>query len=183
MRPSAWRLSADFIWRPADTQHHINRSHGTCDPVGTFSSASFCYLRRGGPEQVCNPVWYFLEFKMFTRPRQGWENALTSRSSNLSFRSICDIWKCSKQWLFRCHFGAIWIIYQECSKRWFQWRYVNRLTLHFSRRAEIVTNGLLKMCPRLEPQHDLAPCLLHSRIWLEFRHRFILYQITSESLS
>ena len=48
---------------------------------------------------------------------------------------------------------------QECHKRWFQWRYVNRLTLHFTRKAEIVTNGLLKMCPRLEPQqHFEAAC-------------------------
>ena len=55
--------------------------------------------------------------------------------------------------------GAIWIIYQLCSKRWFQWRYVNRLTLQFSRKAEIVPNGLLKMCPRLEPQqHFEAAC-------------------------
>ena len=49
---------------------------------------------------------------------------------------------------------------QECHKRWFQWRYVNRLTLHFSRKAEIVPNGLPKMCPRLEPQHhfEVACC-------------------------
>ena len=48
---------------------------------------------------------------------------------------------------------------QECHKRWFQWRHANRLTLHFSIKAEIVTHGLLKMCPRLEPQrHFEAAC-------------------------
>ena len=38
------------------------------------------------------------------------------------------------------------------SKRRFRWRHVNRLTLHFTTKAEIVTNGVLKVCPRLEPQ-------------------------------
>ena len=48
---------------------------------------------------------------------------------------------------------------QECHKRWLQWRYVNRLTLHFTRKSEILTNGLPKMCFRLEPQqHFEAAC-------------------------
>ena len=64
-----------------------------------------------------------------------------------------------QQELFRCHFGAIWIMFQTVVKLWFQWRYVNRLTLRFSRKAKIITNGLLKICPRLEPQqHFEAAC-------------------------
>ena len=88
---------------------------------------------------------------------------LRVKSSKSSFRSICCSWKCSKQGLFRCHFGIIWIIYQECSKRWFRWRHVNRLTLHFTTKAEIVTNGLLKMCPRLEPQQHFEAACCHGK--------------------
>ena len=116
---------------------YINPYHGVCDPFGTISNPSFSGFRRGDAELICHPVWHILESQMFTRLVPEGENALTSRSSNVSFRSICDIWKCFKQRLFRCHFGAIWIIYQECSKRCFQWRFVNRLTLQFSRKAEM----------------------------------------------
>ena len=35
-----------------EIKSYINPSHGTCDPVGTFSTAGFCYSRRGGPGQV-----------------------------------------------------------------------------------------------------------------------------------
>ena len=51
-------------------------------------------------------------------------------------------------------FGVEILQIRTCSKRG-----SDRLTLRFSRRAEIVTNGLLKMCPRLEPQqHFEAAC-------------------------
>ena len=76
-----------------------------------------------------------------------------------TFQSSCEHSECCQMVFIFVIFEAIWIIYQECSKRWFRWRYVNRLTLRFSRKAEIVTNGLLKMCPRLEPQqHFEAAC-------------------------
>ena len=91
----------------------------------------------------------------FERKSSNW----TLLSILAHFNQVVSIRNVAKWCLSWCRFGAIRNLYQECSKRWFQWRYVNRLTLHVSRKAEIVTNGLLKMCPRLEPQqHFEAAC-------------------------
>ena len=75
------------------------------------------------------------------------------------FNPVMSIRNVTKWCLFWCHFGVIRNLFQECSKRWFQWRDVNRLTLHFTSKPDIVTNGLSKMCPRLKPQrHFEAAC-------------------------
>ena len=57
MRPSARRLSADFIWRLADTQVHINPYHGAWDPLGTFPNLIFFELRRASLKPCLVHSW------------------------------------------------------------------------------------------------------------------------------
>ena len=49
-------------------KRYINPYHGAWDPVGTFQGEGFLELQRGGAEVPWNPVWYFLESEMFTKP-------------------------------------------------------------------------------------------------------------------
>ena len=97
----------------------------------------------------------------FERKSSNW----TLLSILAHFNQVVSIRNVAKWCLSWCRFGAIRNLYQECSKRWFQWRCVNRFTLHFSRKAEICTPGsshssILKRHGAVEKQVWL---------WFEFR--------------
>ena len=84
---------------------------------------------------------------------------LRVKSSKSSFRSICCSWKCSKQGLFRFSFWS----HLDHLPRVFQTvvpvavRKSPYITI--LEKSRNVPNGLLKMCPRLEPQrHFEAAC-------------------------
>ena len=87
--------------------------------------------------EVCNPVWHILESQMFTRPMPERENDLRADLRTCHFEAFVTYGNVSSKDYLGVIFGVIRIIYQECSKRWFQWRYVNRLTLQFSRKPEM----------------------------------------------
>ena len=143
---------------------YINPYHGAWDPVGTFCNLTFSEVRRGGPGQVLNPVWYILESKLFTRPMPEWENAFAEQIvptgrywMNCAVRSSYELSECAVRSSYE-HSECYQLVLisrskkrwnQECHKRWLNTRSENRLTLRFTRKAEIVTHWLLKICPRL----------------------------------
>ena len=64
---------------------YINPSQGTWPSERSFPTAGFLVCG----EVLCNPVWHFLESKMSTKPRPGWENALAS--ANVPNWCFCSV--------------------------------------------------------------------------------------------
>ena len=74
--PSARRLSKDFDMTTCRLSRSYKSLSACLGPGWNFLKSKFLELRRAGPEQVWNPVWYILESKMFARPMLEWENDL-----------------------------------------------------------------------------------------------------------
>ena len=89
---------------------YINPSHGTCDPVGTFSTDKFCGLRRAGlapclaHSRISNVHQTNARVRKCTCERKGSKRGLSSKLAH--FSPFVNIWNVAKGYVFM-HFHVL----------------------------------------------------------------------------
>ena len=106
------------LWKSDDhkIKSYINPSHGTCDPVGTFSTDKFCDLRRAGlapclaHSRIQNVHQTNARVRKCTCERKGSKRRLSSKFAH--FSPFVNIWNVAKGYVFTyfhvllCYCGA-----------------------------------------------------------------------------